>query len=32
MDVETIVKPKFLEDSNMTFQQVFDFAFKIMQE
>jgi len=28
MDVETIVKHKFLEGSNMTFQEVFDFAFK----
>ena len=28
MDTETIVKHKFLEDSNMTFQEVFDFAFK----
>ena len=28
MDVETTVKHKFLEDSNMTFQEVFDFAFK----
>ena len=28
MDVETTVKHKFLEGSNMTFQEVFDFAFK----
>jgi hypothetical protein len=28
MDTETIVKHKFLEDSNMTFQDVFDFAYK----
>jgi hypothetical protein len=28
MDVETTVKHKFLEDSNMTFEEVFDFAFK----
>jgi hypothetical protein len=28
MDTETTVKHKFLEDSNMTFQEVFDFAFK----
>ena len=28
MDIETTVKHKFLEDSNMTFQEVFDFAFK----
>jgi hypothetical protein len=28
MDVETIAKHKFLEGSNMTFQEVFDFAFK----
>ncbi len=28
MDVEPIVKHKFLEDSGMTFQEVFDFAFK----
>jgi hypothetical protein len=28
MDVETIVKHKFLEGSNMTFQEVFDLAFK----
>jgi hypothetical protein len=28
MDVETNVTHKFLEDSNMTFQEVFDFAFK----
>jgi hypothetical protein len=28
MDVETTIKHKFLEDSNMTFQQVFHFAFK----
>jgi hypothetical protein len=30
MDVETIAKHKFLEDSNLTFQEVFDFAFKIL--
>jgi hypothetical protein len=30
MDVETIAKHKFLEDSNMTFQEVFDFAFKTL--
>ena len=28
MDIETTVKHKFSEDSNMTFQEVFDFAFK----
>ena len=28
MDIETTVKHKFLEGSNMTFQEVFDFAFK----
>ena len=28
MNVETIIKHKFSEDSNMTFQQVYDFAFK----
>ena len=28
MDVETIIKHKFLEGSNMTFQEVYDFAFK----
>ena len=28
MDVETTIKHKFLEGSNMTFQEVFDFAFK----
>jgi hypothetical protein len=28
MDMETTVKHKFLEGSNMTFQEVFDFAFK----
>ena len=28
MDVETTVKHKFLEDSNLTFQEVFEFAFK----
>ena len=28
MDLETTVKHKFLEGSNMTFQEVFDFAFK----
>jgi hypothetical protein len=28
MDVETIVKHKFLEGSDMTFQEVFDFAYK----
>ena len=28
MDVETTGKHKFLENSNMTFQEVFDFAFK----
>ena len=28
MDNETTVKHKFLQDSNMTFQEVFDFAFK----
>ena len=28
MAVETTVKHKFLEGSNMTFQEVFDFAFK----
>jgi hypothetical protein len=28
MDAETTVKHKFLEGSNMTFQEVFDFAFK----
>lgn len=28
MDFETAIKPKFLESSNMTFQEVFDFAFK----
>jgi hypothetical protein len=28
MDVETTVKHKFLENSNMTFQEVFDFAYK----
>jgi L-2-amino-thiazoline-4-carboxylic acid hydrolase len=28
MDIDTTVKHKFLEDSNMTFQEVFDFAFK----
>ena len=28
MDVETVVKHKFLESSDMTFQEVFDFAFK----
>jgi L-2-amino-thiazoline-4-carboxylic acid hydrolase len=28
MDSETTVKHKFLEGSNMTFQEVFDFAFK----
>jgi hypothetical protein len=28
MDVETTVKRKFLEGSNMTFQEDFDFAFK----
>ena len=30
MDAETIAKHKFLEDSNMTFQEVFDFAFKMI--
>jgi len=28
MDAETTVKHKFLQDSNMTFQEVFDFAFQ----
>ncbi len=28
MDIETTVKHKFLEDSNLTFQEVFDFAYK----
>ena len=28
MDIETTVKHKFLEGSNMTFQEVFDFAFE----
>ena len=28
MDPETTVKHKFLEESNMSFQEVFDFAFK----
>jgi len=28
MDVETIIKHKFLEDSNMSFQEVFNFAYK----
>ena len=28
MDIEPTVGHKFLEDSNMTFQEVFDFAFK----
>jgi hypothetical protein len=28
MDIETTVKHKFLENSNMTFQEVFDFAYK----
>jgi len=28
MDTEATVKHKFLQDSNMTFEQVFDFAFK----
>ncbi len=28
MDVETIVKHKFVESANMTFQEVFNFAFK----
>ena len=28
MDIELTVGHKFLEDSNMTFQEVFDFAFK----
>jgi len=28
MDIETTVEHKFLEGSNMTFQEVFDFAFK----
>jgi L-2-amino-thiazoline-4-carboxylic acid hydrolase len=28
MNVGTVVKHKFLESSNMTFQEVFDFAFK----
>jgi hypothetical protein len=28
MDVEAAAKHKFLEDSNMTFQEVFDFSFK----
>ena len=28
MDAETTIKHKFLECSNMTFQEVFDFAFK----
>jgi hypothetical protein len=28
MDAETTVKHKFLQDSNMTFQEVFDFAFE----
>jgi hypothetical protein len=28
VNVESSVKHKFLEDSNMTFQEVFDFAFK----
>lgn len=28
MDMERTVQHKFLDDSNMTFQQVFDFAFK----
>jgi hypothetical protein len=27
MDIETTVEHKFLEGSNMTFQEVFDFAF-----
>jgi hypothetical protein len=28
MDGETNIRHKFLEDSNMTFQEIFDFAFK----
>jgi hypothetical protein len=28
MDIETTVKHKFLEDSSMTFQEVFGFAFE----
>ena len=28
MDVETSIKHKFMEDLNMSFQEVYDFAFK----